>query len=94
MKTEWDENKREDNFAKHRLDFSIAHEIFTDYFMERMDTRRDYGEDRWIVLGVIRGAIVVLVYTERDNRLRPISLRKATSVERSIYERAKKNYQG
>jgi uncharacterized DUF497 family protein len=94
MKLEWDEAKRQDNLAKHGLDFAIALELFTDYFMERLDARHDYGEDRWVALGMIHGVAVVLVYTERDSKLRPISLRKATIMERSIYEKARQKYVG
>ena len=94
MELEWDEAKREDNLAKHGLDFAIALELFADYFMERLDARHDYGEDPWVALGMIRGVAVVLVYTERDSKLRPISLRKATIMERSIYEKARQKYVG
>lgn len=94
MELEWDEEKRESNLAKHGLDLTVSLELFADYFMERLDTRHDYGEDRWVALGIIRGTVVVLVYTERDDKLRPISLRKATVQERSIYERARQKYLG
>ena len=94
MELEWDEAKREDNLAKHGLDFAIALELFADYFMERLDARHDYGEDRWVALGMISGVAVVLVYTERDSKLRPISLRKATIMERSIYEKARQKHVG
>ena len=94
MELEWDEAKRESNIAKHGLDLAVSLELFADYFMERLDTRRDYAEDRWVALGVIRGLVVVLVYTERDDTLRPISLRKATVQERSIYEQARQKYLG
>lgn len=94
MELEWNEAKRESNLAKHGLDFAAALELFADYFMERLDTRQDYGEDRWTALGMIHGVIVVLVYTERDNKLRPISLRKATAMERSIYEKARQKHVG
>ena len=94
MELEWDEAKREDNLAKHGLDFAIALELFADYFMERLDARHDYGEDRWVALGMIHSVPVVLVYTERDSKLRPISLRKATLMERSIYEKARQKYVG
>ena len=92
MELEWDEAKRESNLAKHGLDFAVALEVFADYFMERLDTRQDYDEDRWVALGMIRGTTVVLVYTERDDKLRPISLRKATFQERSIYEQTRQKY--
>ncbi|MDR1489187.1 MAG: BrnT family toxin [Desulfovibrio sp.] len=91
---EWDEAKRVGNLAKHGLDLAVSRELFADYFMERLDTRKDYGEDRWIALGMIRGQVVVLVYTERNDKLRPISLRKATVQERSIYEQTRQKYVG
>ena len=94
MELEWDEEKREINLAKHGLDLAVSLELFADYFMERLDTRQDYGEDRWVALGMIRGQAVVLVYAERDDRLRPISLRKATVQERSIYEQARQKHVG
>ena len=94
MELEWDEAKRESNLAKHGLDVTVSLELFADYFMERLDTRQDYGEDRWVALGMIRGMVVVLVYTERDDKLRPISLRRATVQERSIYEQARQKYVG
>lgn len=94
MELEWDEDKREINLAKHGLDFAVALELFADYFMERLDARRDYGEDRWVALGMIRDTIVVLVYTERDDKLRPISLRKATTMERNVYEKARQKHVG
>jgi uncharacterized DUF497 family protein len=94
MEQEWDETKRESNLTKHGLDFAVALEIFADYFMERLDTRQDYGEDRWVVLGMIRGTTAVLVYTERNGMFRPISLRKATAQEWSIYEQARQKHVG
>jgi uncharacterized DUF497 family protein len=94
VELEWDEEKRESNLAKHGLDLTVSLELFADYFMERLDTRHDYGEDRWVALGIIRGVVVVLVYMERDDKLRPISLRKATAQERSIYEQARQKHVG
>lgn len=94
MELEWDEAKRESNLVKHGLDLAISLELFGEYFMERLDTRRDYGEDRWVALGMIRAIVVVLIYTERDDKLRPISLRRATALERSIYEQARQKHVG
>lgn len=89
MNVTWDEGKRRANLAKHGLDFAAAEKLFDDYRLERLDTRQDYGEDRWIALGMIHGKVVVLVYTERDEDIRAISLRKATPEERTIYEQAR-----
>ena len=54
-----------------------------------LDDRKDYGEDRWIGIGLLRSRFVVVVYTERDeDTIRIISLRKALSHERARYEQA------
>lgn len=57
---EWDERKRLANLAKHGLDFSDAAEVLAGPCLERLDTRKDYGEDRWAVLGRLRGRVVYL----------------------------------
>ena len=41
------------------------------------DDRRDYGEKRCITVGFLDGAMVVLIWTSRDNAYMIISLRKA-----------------
>ena len=94
MELEWDEVKRESNLAKHGLDFAVAFELFADYFMEWLDTSQDYGEDRWVALGMIRGVVVVLVYTERNGKLRLISFRKGSVRERRVYDDARQKRLG
>jgi uncharacterized DUF497 family protein len=89
MELEWDEDKCLKNILKHGFDFHAVPEIFSGYYLEKLDTRKDYGEDRWVTLGVIQGVVVVLVHTERNGKLRPISLRKATAGERAAYERTR-----
>jgi uncharacterized DUF497 family protein len=54
-----------------------------------LDDRFEYGEDRWIGIGMIQNRVVVVVYTEPDdNTIRIISLRKALRHERTRYEQA------
>lgn len=88
MLYEWDNGKRESNIRKHGFDFQDAHEIFDGPMLIRLDTRIDYGEDRWIGLGFLRNIVVVVVYTEagEGNIRRVISLRKALSYERKRFE--------
>ncbi len=50
------------------------------------DTRRDYGERRYITYGMIGERLHVLVWTPRGRKRRVISLRKANRRERSLYE--------
>jgi uncharacterized DUF497 family protein len=47
-----------------------------------LDEREEYGEERWIGIGLLDGRVVVVVYTELDEETtRIISLRKALSHE-------------
>ena len=60
-----------------------------------LDERQDYGEDRWIGLGILDGRVVVVVFTEPDEQtIRIISLRKALPYERKRYEQFLKNELG
>ena len=83
---EWDEAKAAENYTKHGVSFETAAEVFTDPFaIERLDDREHYGEDRFILIGMAEGAVLTVVYTERDDRLRLISARRATRVEQDDY---------
>lgn len=56
--------------------------------MERLDDREDYGEERFVVIGMAKGQVVLFVaYTERDERIRIISARRATEYEKDDYFR-------
>ncbi|WGV25436.1 BrnT family toxin [Halotia branconii] len=60
-----------------------------------LDEQEDYGEDRYIGIGLLDGRIVVVVYTEPDEeKVRLVSLRKALSYERKRYEQYLKNRLG
>ena len=89
MKLEWDDGKNRSNVEKHGLSFEDAKEIFQAPMLTALDTRLDYGEDRWVGVGSLRGRIVVMIYTKPDrNTVRVISLRKAVKRERVGYEKA------
>lgn len=85
MKFEWDDSKRQTNITKHGIDFLDARTIF-DYDMVTIeDNRFNYGEPRFIAIGLLNGKTIVAVYTEINNKIRIISARKATKNERQIY---------
>ena len=50
------------------------------------DRRRDYGEERYRLLGMIDGRVYVVVYTVRGSAIRIISARKASGKEVGDYE--------
>ena len=54
MKIEWGDSKNEENIRKHGLDFADAWELFENPLLVDLDTREDYGEDRWIGIGSLR----------------------------------------
>jgi uncharacterized DUF497 family protein len=88
MKFEWDEEKNRINIVKHGFDFADAWEIFECPMLTAQDYRVDYGEDRWVGIGIFRDRIMVIVFTEpEENTIRVISVRKATKHERKAYEK-------
>ena len=71
---------------KHAIDFKDAKEVFNDPDpINSEDKRKDYGEKRWITIGKMFKAIIVVVYTSRD-ATRLISARYANKKERISYE--------
>ena len=88
---EWDEAKNRRNARKHGLSFSTAASMFEHPHLVHEDTRQEYGEDRWIAIGLIGLVVCVVVYSDRvDERgtrtIRIISARKATRHEREEFE--------
>jgi len=83
MTFEWDESKREENTAKHGIDFADIPVVFDGPMLVRLDTRRDYGEDRWIGIGLLCATVTVVIYVEWEDEetIRIISARRATRHE-------------
>ena len=85
MKFEWDEAKRRINLRKHGIDFVGVEEVFEGDTLTIEDKRYDYGERRFVTLGLLKGRVVVVVHTESKDTIRIISLRKATKYETKSY---------
>jgi uncharacterized protein len=95
MEFEWDRQKNQANITKHELDFADAPKIFRLPLRISLDERQNYGEDRWIGVGILDGRIVVVVFSEPDEQtIRIISLRKALPYERKYYEQYLKDELG
>jgi uncharacterized protein len=93
MGFEWDQAKDAANRRKHGLGFREAAEIFRGVVVVAEDTRRDYGEQRFIALGEYDGEVIRLVFTERDRNIRIISAWKANRNDRKTFEKARTNRQ-
>ncbi len=83
----WDEAKRKSNLKKHGLDFRDAYLVYENRDKCTYDASRD-DEYRLmdVALAVVRGRLLSLVYTERDDEVRVISFRNASRTERKQYE--------
>ena len=84
----WDEEKRQRTLEERGLDFARCEEVFAGPTLDFEDTSSSYGERRWITVGFLDAALVVVVRTEPDDDCtRIISMRKATPSERKRYEK-------
>lgn len=64
----------------HGVSFELAATVFKDPFaIELLDDREDYGEERFVMIGMAAGQVLLFVaYTERTEHIRIISARRAT----------------
>lgn len=85
MKFEWDEAKRRLNLQHHGIDFVDVPQIFDGDTLTIEDTRQDYGETRYLTLGLLKTHVIVVVHTDREDAIRIISARKATKYEEKTY---------
>lgn len=85
---EWGDAKAAENWRRHGVTFQQGAEALRDLFaIEGIDDREDYGEERVNVLGIRLGVILHVTYTERGDRIRIISARRATKDEQDDYYR-------
>ena len=81
----WDEATRRLNLRKHGIDFADANRIFRGVTFTAEDTREDYGEQRFLTLGLLEDQVVSVTHTEQGEEIRIISIRKATKHEARFY---------
>ena len=85
MAFEWDPKKNGFNLFKHGIDFQDAAEVFDRPYLERVDDRFDYGEQRLIAFGEMGPHVIAVVYVWRGERRRLVSARRATRAERKAF---------
>ena len=87
MKIEFDPKKDADNQAKHGISLQAAAKFDWETALEREDDRFDYGEVRYVAIGIIETRVYVMVFTEGSDEesLRIISLRPAEKQEMRYY---------
>ncbi len=88
LRFEWDEAKAAANLRKHKISFEEAQTVFADIFSVTInDPAHSVNEHRFVDIGIsASGRILVVAYTEREQKIRLISCREATKTERKTYE--------
>jgi uncharacterized protein len=87
MKFIWHEPKRQINLKKHGIDFADAERVFTGSTFTFEDTCKNYGEQRWVTIGLLAMRVVVVVHTETEDEIRIISMREADKNEQLLFFR-------
>lgn len=92
----WDDAKNASNQRKHGVSFNAAKLVFNDPLHVTRQDRTENGEQRWQTVGMAGGVVLLLVAhtwheAETDagsdaEHIRIISARRATKLERKVYE--------
>jgi uncharacterized DUF497 family protein len=83
---EYDETKRQQVIASRKDDILYAAQIFAGKVLTRIDDRKEYGEIRYISLGMVENECILVVHTMRDNVTRLITAWKGGKDETEYYE--------
>jgi len=81
MRLTFDPAKRDKTLTERGLDFLDAVEVFAGLTVDIEDTRKDYGESRFVCYGMLSGRLVVVGYTPRGEGRHIFSMRKANERE-------------
>jgi len=90
---EWELKKAMRNIKIHGVSFDEASTVFRDPLSRTIDDPlHSEDEERFVLIGQSeRGRLLVVVHTERGDRIRIISARSATNKEKLKYEEYEEN---
>lgn len=86
MEISYDPAKRALILATRGLDFDDAAEVFAGKELTVEDDRKKYGETRYLTMGPLKGRLVVVIWTPRDDKRHIITMWKANDRERKRFE--------
>ncbi len=89
MRISYDPAKNERNRRNRGLSFDAVAGFDFEGALYALDDRRDYGETRYIALGLLGDRLHVLCFAETVDGIRVISFRKANAREVKRYGKAK-----
>jgi hypothetical protein len=86
----WNAAKSEANLFERGFDFAFATMVFDGPIVVVEDRRRDYGERRFVAIGLADGFHLTVVFTNRlrvdgEPERRIISARRSNRQERQVY---------
>ena len=85
MRFDWDPAKDRENRRKHGFSLPAGRTVFDDpNCLVELDDR-DYAEEQWVAIGMLGPVVAYVVYTDRGDVRRLISVRKATIDEQARY---------
>lgn len=67
------------------MDFADAAQVFAGPTFTFEDDREDYGEQRWVTLGLLGEKVVVIVHTETEDEIHVFSMREADKDEQLLF---------
>lgn len=87
MEISFDEEKRREVLKDHGLDLADAGKLLEGLCFEMVDDRFDYGEERWVSIGMLDGEVVVCIWADwGDDQVRAIMMWKAKPNEKRRYD--------
>lgn len=88
MEFEWDTRKATQNLQKHKVSFTEAATVFDDPLSITVaDPDHSTEEERFLIVGQShRPRMLIVSFTDREDRIRIISARELTRAERKTYE--------
>lgn len=88
MEIEFDPAKRERILRERQLDLAEAAELLLGECLTEVDDRFDYGEQRWLSYGLLRGEVVACIWVgQEEDGVRIVTMRKANRNEQERYYR-------
>jgi uncharacterized DUF497 family protein len=82
----YDPAKRTQTLLARGLDFKDAKKVFSGITFEFEDTRKDYGEQRVICIGLPQGRMVMVGYVQREAARHVFSMRKCNARETERFQ--------
>jgi hypothetical protein len=81
---EWDEGKRRRVLRDRGLDFIDGALLFDGRPILTLPSNRD-SEERWLSLGELNGQLIAIVWTQRNQAIRIVTMRRTRDEEKRQY---------